>query len=57
MIYFHDNDKIVYTTVHGIEKLYEIEKLQKRKKTTVTLKEIANIYYNKNCFARRFFYD
>lgn len=57
MIYFHNDENIVYLTNKGIEKVCYIKKKQKRKKTTVKLKEVANCFYHKKAFARRFFYD
>jgi hypothetical protein len=59
MIYFHDDDKIVYLTVHGVEKAFKIKKKlgNKRKRGTCELIEIANIYYNENAFVRRYVID
>lgn len=59
MIYFHDNQKLVYVTGTGIEKVFKIIKTpgEKKKKDTCSLKEIANSYYNENAFIRRFLMD
>jgi hypothetical protein len=57
MIYFHDDDKIVYLTVQGIEKVFEIVKTQKKRKTLYSLKEIANAFYSKKDFIKRVLYD
>jgi len=59
MIYFHDNEKIVYLTIHGVEKIVKIEKTfgNRRRKATCQLVEVGNIYYNENSFTRRFMLD
>lgn len=59
MIYFHDNDKIIYLTVHGVEKLILIEKVlgTRRRKASCKLVEISNLYYNEKSFVRRFILD
>ena len=59
MIYFHDDNKIVYLTIHGVEKLFEIEKVlgNKRRQGICQLKEVANIYYSEKSFVRRYILD
>lgn len=57
MIYFHDNDKIVYLTTLGVEKVFEIVKKQKKKRTIFSLKEVANCYYNKRDLVQRVLFD
>ena len=57
MIYFHDNDKLVYLTVHGIEKVFSIERTQKRRKTLYALREIANCFYSRKELTRRILVD
>ncbi len=57
MIYFHDNEKIVYLTVQGVEKVFEIVKLQKRRKILYSLKEIANAFYSRKELVKRMLYD
>ena len=47
MIYFHDNEKIVYLTIHGVEKVFKIKKTPgKRRQINCELIEIANCYHN-----------
>lgn len=57
MIYFHDDDKLVYLTLQGIEKVIEIVKIQKKRRTLYSLKEIANCYYSKKELIRRVLID
>ena len=62
MIYFHNNKQIVYLTHVGIEKIFEIvrtphEGRGRRKKDTITLKEISNMFYNDTSLVRRFLID
>lgn len=57
MIYFHDNDKIVYLTFRGIEKVFEIVQTKKKRKTLFSLKEIANCYYSRKELIRRLLID
>ena len=59
MIYFHDNDKLVYLTKFGVEKILKIKKIlgNRIRKATCELKEISNIYYNDGAFLRRYVLD
>jgi hypothetical protein len=59
MIYFHDNAKIMYVTTSGVEKILQIDKVTSgwKKRTTTTVTEIANTYYSKSSFVRRFILD
>lgn len=59
MIYFHDNDKLIYLTIHGVEKMFQIKRVvgNRLRKGSCTLKEVANIYYNDSTFIRRYILD
>ena len=59
MIYFHGNDKLVYLTVYGVEKILKIKKVlgNRIRKGTCDLKEISNIYHNEGAFLRRYVLD
>lgn len=59
MIYFHDNDHLVYLTIQGVEKMFNFKTTvaTKRRKATCKLIETANIYYNEKTFVRRFILD
>lgn len=57
MIYFHDNEKIVYLTIQGVEKVFEIVKVQKKRKILYSLKEIANAFYPRKELVKRMLYD
>lgn len=57
MMYFHSNESIVYMTRYGVEKVMQIEKTMKRRKTIVTLKETANMFYSERDLVRRILYD
>lgn len=59
MVYFHDNQKLIYLTAIGIEKVFEIVKVpgKRRKNETCSLKEISNCFYSDLTLIRRFIMD
>ena len=57
MIYFHDNDRLVYLTQAGVEKVFLIEKEQRKRRTIYSIKEIANIFYSEKEMIRRVLFD
>ena len=60
MIYFHSNDKIVFLTTQGIEKLFLMEMPQQSsgfRRKRYNLREIANISYSEKEMIRRILFD
>lgn len=59
MVYFHDDNKLIYLTSIGIEKVFEIVKTpgKRRNKETCSLKEISNCFYQDQALIRRFLMD
>ncbi len=59
MIYFHDDEHIVYITHNGIEKVFKIERIPAGwfSKAKNELREVSNCYYNASAFLRRFMMD
>jgi hypothetical protein len=59
MIYFHDDQSIVYLTIHGVEKIFKMEKVMghRRRKASCRLVEISNVFYNNKQFIRRYIID
>jgi len=59
MMYFHNNDNIVYLTNQGAEKVFQFKTTvaTRRRKATCKMVETANIYYYDKTFIRRFILD
>mmetsp|Transcript_9029 Transcript_9029/g.8463 ORF Transcript_9029/g.8463 Transcript_9029/m.8463 type:complete len:165 (-) Transcript_9029:1392-1886(-) len=59
MIYFHDNESLMYLTPKGIEKVVKIEKIPATwfKKARVELQDISTCFHNEEAFLRRFMLD
>jgi hypothetical protein len=59
MIYFHNNDQIVYLSRAGVEKLFNFVKVPGKLKgvDNCYLEEVSNIAYNEKQLARRFKMD
>jgi hypothetical protein len=59
MIYFHNNDHLVYLTVDGVERLFKLdfEEATSTKTSQCFVTEVSNIYFNEDQLVRRFLSD
>ena len=59
MIYFHDDESVVYLTNQGVERMFSFKTqvATRRRKASCKLVETANICYNEKTFVRRFILD
>ena len=59
MIYFHNDDQLVYLTQDGVERLFRLEFLEatKYKASQCIITEVSNIFYTEAQLIRRFLSD